>query len=71
MVYKLPEIKHHHKLLKGGVAYVYVTSNNFAAWTFANVSINSTDSIIAQTLKPFYENKVSVLCTGGAFCLFI
>lgn len=59
MVYKLPELKHHGKLLKQGVAYVFVTSDDFDSWTIANVSINSTDSIIAQTLKPFYEeNKV-------------
>lgn len=67
-MYKLPEIKHHHKLLKGGVAYVYLTSSNFSSWTFANVSINSTDSIIAQTLKPFYEkNKVSYI----SLCLLL
>lgn len=55
----MPEIKHHHKLLKAGVGYVYITSNDFNSWTFANVSINTTDSIIAKTLLPFYEDKVT------------
>lgn len=41
------------------MAYVYVTSDDFDSFKFANVSINSTQSIVAQTLQPFYENKVS------------
>ncbi|XP_018579451.1 plancitoxin-1 isoform X2 [Anoplophora glabripennis] len=55
VVYKLPEIKHHHKLLKSGVAYTFMTSDNYDSWTFSNKSINSTTSILANTINDLYS----------------
>nr|CAH7753566.1 unnamed protein product [Callosobruchus chinensis] len=59
--YKLPTIKHHmasgNKLLKDGVAYAFMTSEDHNDWTFSNISINSTDSIIGKTLKGLYERE--------------
>ncbi|VEN59183.1 unnamed protein product [Callosobruchus maculatus] len=57
--YKLPTIKHHSSniLLKNGVAYAFMTSEDHSDWRFSNVSINSTDSIIGKTLKGLYETE--------------
>ncbi|KAJ8976824.1 hypothetical protein NQ317_011820 [Molorchus minor] len=55
--YKIPEIKHDSKLLNTGVAYVYMTSEDYGSWKFSNISINSTESIIANTLRGLYSNK--------------
>ncbi|KAJ8950996.1 hypothetical protein NQ318_006380 [Aromia moschata] len=60
IAYKLPEIKHHHKLLKAGVAYMYMTSVDNQSWTFSNLSINATNSIIANTLQGLYNGEKNI-----------
>ncbi|CAH1958023.1 unnamed protein product [Acanthoscelides obtectus] len=62
-VYKLPTIRHQsgNKLLKDGVAYTFMTSEDYSDWKFSNVSINSTDSIIGHTLKDLYKRQNELL----------
>lgn len=57
-MYKLPQIKHEPKLIKGGLAYIYITSNNFKEWTLSNISILNDNSMLGLTLEPLLSGKV-------------
>ncbi|CAH1159489.1 unnamed protein product [Phaedon cochleariae] len=61
VVYKLPTLKHDEKLMKDGVAYLYMTSMDYSTWKLSNNSINSTDSIIGNTLRNLYTNETNLM----------
>ncbi|RZB39136.1 plancitoxin-1 [Asbolus verrucosus] len=44
------------KLIKNGLGYAYITSTDYTKWEFSNYSINDTNSILGNTLVPFYKN---------------
>lgn len=57
MIYKFPTLKHSNKLVKAGVAYMYMTSDYHNEWIVSNKSINDSDSLIGNTLSSLYSKK--------------
>ncbi|XP_063915959.1 deoxyribonuclease-2-alpha [Zophobas morio] len=56
-VYKIPKMTHENHLIKDGLAYTYVTSENYSQWTLSQYSVNDSRSMIGNTLNPFYSEK--------------
>ncbi|XP_030763559.1 plancitoxin-1 [Sitophilus oryzae] len=58
VVYKLPkQSAHSNSLVRAGVAYTYITSNNAEKWILSDVGIDQVNSIIANTLSPFSSSN--------------
>jgi len=58
VLYKMPHIKKGpNRIVKKGVGYLYITSNNVTDWTLSELSINYTMSFLSNTLDPLYSNK--------------
>jgi deoxyribonuclease-2 len=57
VVYKIPKLKHKVKLIAEGAGHILITSTNPTKWTFSEHSINDTNSIIGNTLSPFYSKS--------------
>ena len=56
-MYKLPILpKQRDILLRRGLGYVYMTSDNDSEWKFSKKSINDTNSIPGRTLAPLYDS---------------
>lgn len=60
-MYKLPQIKHEPKLIKGGLAYMYITSNSSKEWQISKISILNQSSMLGLTLAPLLTNQVKVV----------
>lgn len=61
VIYKLPELKNHdNPLVKNGVAYSYITSDNEHDWVLSNKSINDTTSMPGMTLASLYDSSVNM-----------
>lgn len=46
-------------MIKSGLGYTYITSNDASDWKLSSESINSSNSIVGLTLKPFYDAEVT------------
>lgn len=57
-MYKLPRIKHEPRLLKGGLAYMYITAAGPKEWQLSNISILDTSSMLGLTLQPLLKGDV-------------
>lgn len=56
MLYKLPNEHNANPLIKNGVGYMFITSNDAKIeWKLSNISINSSQSIPGLTLQPYYK----------------
>lgn len=58
-MYKFPQIKHEPKLIKGGLAYMYITSNSSKEWELSKISILHENSLLGLTLAPLITNQVN------------
>lgn len=58
VIYKLPKQRtHSNSLIQEGLAYVYMTSKNYSAWTLSGISINDTKSLPSMTLNKLFSNQ--------------
>ncbi|XP_014224331.1 plancitoxin-1-like [Trichogramma pretiosum] len=59
LLYKLPRLpKSSNKLIKQGVAYLYMDSSSYKyGWTLSSKDISKNNSIPAYTLSQFYDDK--------------
>ncbi|CAG9762507.1 unnamed protein product [Ceutorhynchus assimilis] len=58
VIYKLPkQAAHKNDFIKQGLAFMYMTSNDYSKWTLSKVNINDTSSMVAHTLSGLYNNK--------------
>lgn len=56
-MYKLPIMqKQRDVLLRRGVGYIYMTSDDVSEWKYSKKSINDTNSIPGRTLAPLYND---------------
>lgn len=60
-MYKFPQIKHQPKLIKSGLAYMYMTSNVSNEWQLSKISILNTQSMLGLTLQPLLSGQVFIL----------
>ncbi|CAH1113574.1 unnamed protein product [Psylliodes chrysocephalus] len=60
LVYKIPQIDHTDELISNGLGYVYMTSKN-KYWKSSTIPINSTNSILANTLSDLAKNSTSYI----------
>ncbi|XP_066245534.1 plancitoxin-1-like isoform X2 [Euwallacea similis] len=62
VAYKLPkQTKHENALVKEGLGYMYMTSDDHNQWIFSETGINSSNSLIGNTLNPLYNNAKKYL----------
>ncbi|XP_066145470.1 plancitoxin-1 [Euwallacea fornicatus] len=62
VAYKLPkQTKHKHPLVRDGLGYMYMTSENHNQWIFSEIGLNSSNSLIGNTLNPLYKNEQDLL----------
>lgn len=59
VIYKLPKNeKSTNDLIRKGVGFTYITSDDTSVnWKLGNESINSSDTLIAYTLEPLYDEE--------------
>lgn len=57
IVYKIPKLERNLAPFNTGYSYVYVSSVNATTWTLSSKLITDSDSIFANTLRPFYPLK--------------
>ncbi|KAG5877853.1 hypothetical protein JTB14_007249 [Gonioctena quinquepunctata] len=60
VLYKIPKLKHVNKLIKYGVAYTYMTSGEYHSWKVSENAINSSNSIIGNTLQTLFDNSIDL-----------
>lgn len=58
---KLPRLKNSSNAnVRSGIAYVYITSSALNdSWTLSSRTVDDTNSIMGNTLKPLYDDQVS------------
>ncbi|XP_050295284.1 plancitoxin-1 [Anthonomus grandis grandis] len=58
VIYKLPkQTSKSNAHIKEGLGYVYMTSKNYTEWTWSEVSINDSNSMVGHSLKGLFEKK--------------
>ncbi|XP_076252595.1 deoxyribonuclease II isoform X2 [Rhynchophorus ferrugineus] len=62
LIYKFPkQPSHPNKLIRKGLGFVYITSNNVSNWILSNVGITDPNNLVSNTLAPIYNTSLNDL----------